>query len=248
MCVCVCLTHSLEHEHSDLNIESLYEYGSRVGYWRIAELFVSSHLPLTVFAVGKALELSPEIAAHMKQQQRFDVASHGYRWIDYSKVDIATERAHIRQSIQVHRNLFGSAPTGWYQGKVSANTRQLLKEEAVPHGLLYDSDNYSDDLPFFLDSDSSSSSSRDYLIVPYTLDVNDWKFVSMNGFNTGDEYFRYVKDAVDVLVAEAARTGVMRMLSVGLVHPNNRSCNKRDPQWAVGSIAASSAGPRGLPA
>lgn len=189
-----------------MNMESLYEYGSRVGFWRLHRAFLARQMPLTVFAVGLALEKNPHVAQAMKHA-KWEVASHGYRWIDFQNIDEATEREHMRKTVAVHEKLLGKRPVGFYQGKPNVNTRRLVVEEG---GFLYDSDAYNDDLPYW-----NTQFGRPLLVIPYTLTNNDMKFVSFQGFNIGDHFFTYLKDAFDVLLAEGI-AGQPKMMSVGL--------------------------------
>jgi allantoinase len=188
-----------------LNIESIYEYGSRAGLWRILRLFETRRLPLTVFAVGMALERNPEAAAAMVEGGH-EVASHGWRWIDYHAVDEATERDHMARAIETITRLAGARPLGWYTGRISPQTRRLVVEEG---GFLYDADSYADDLPYWV-----REQGHDHLVVPYTLDANDMRFATAQGFNTGEQFFAYLRDSFDVLYAEGAERP--RMMSVGL--------------------------------
>ncbi|CAK4623656.1 hypothetical protein LEN26_020167 [Aphanomyces euteiches] len=190
-----------------MNMESLYEYGSRAGFWRLHRLFTERQLPVTVFAVGRALELNPDAAKAMVDAG-WEVASHGYRWIDYQNVDEATERKHIQQSIDAIVKTTGKRPAGMYQGKPNYKTRQMV----VDAGFLYDSDAYNDDLPYWT---TSTTSGKPHLIVPYTLQNNDMKFVSPGGFTCGDQFFAALKDAFDTLLQEGRR-GAPKMMSVGL--------------------------------
>lgn len=189
-----------------MNMESLYEYGSRAGFWRLHRAFTARKLPVTVYAVGMALEKNPA-AARAMAAAGWEVASHGYRWIDYQNVDEATEREHIRKTVAVHEQLLGKRPVGIYQGKPNVNTRRLVVEEG---GFLYDADAYNDDLPYW-----DTQFGRPHLVIPYTLNNNDMKFVSPQGFNCGDQFFTYLKDALDVLLAEG-RAGSPKMMSIGL--------------------------------
>jgi len=189
----------------NLTVESLYEYGSRVGFWRLRELFTQRGLPTTVFAVGLALEQHPEAGAAMVEAG-FEVASHGYRWIDYQDVPLEVEREHIRQSVTAIERACGVAPVGWYTGRTGPNTRRLVVEHG---GFLYDADSYADDLPYWVDVEGTS-----HLVVPYTLDNNDMRFVTTPGFATGREFGSYLCDAFDVLYAEGAERP--RMISIGL--------------------------------
>ncbi|WP_115510222.1 allantoinase PuuE [Xanthomonas arboricola] len=183
-------------------MESLYEYGSRAGFWRLHRLFTARNVPVTVFGVAQALASNPEAVAAM-QAADWEIASHGLRWIDYQHVDEATERAHIAEAIAVHTRATGSRPRGWYQGRTSPNTARLVAEEG---GFVYDADSYADDVPYY-----DHRHGRAQLIVPYTLDANDMKFVAYNGFADGEPFFRYLRDGFEQLRSEGGR-----MLSVGL--------------------------------
>jgi putative urate catabolism protein len=186
----------------NLNTESMFEYGSRAGFWRVHRIFQRHALPLTVYAVAQALERNPAAAAAMVEAG-WEVASHGYRWIDYLEMPVDEERVHVRRAVEIIERVTGSRPVGWYTGRISDNTRRLVVEEG---GFLYDSDSYADELPYWVDVDG-----RDHLVIPYTLDVNDFKFLLVNGFVTADEFLDYARDALDVLVEEGGR-----MMSVGL--------------------------------
>src|SRR5690606_4604515 len=193
-----------------LSMESIYEYGSRAGVWRILREFEKRGLPLTIFAVGMALERHPELARAFVELGH-EVACHGYRWIHYQSVSEGIEREHMRQCVEVITRLRGRHPEGWYTGRDSPNTLRLVAEEG---GFLYDSDYYGDDLPFWVRVPMTDGSSRPQLMVPYTLDTNDMRFASPQGFNSGDQFFTYLKDAFDVLYAEGEDTP--KMMSVGL--------------------------------
>jgi putative urate catabolism protein len=188
----------------DLSVEGMYEYGSRVGVWRILELFGVRGLPLTAFAVGQALEFNPELARALAAAGH-EVAGHGYRWLDYRDIPADVERRHIRLTIEVIERLCGQRPVGWYTGRVSPNTRRLVREE---DGFLYSSDAYNDDLPYWL------AGSPAHLVIPYTLVNNDARYLLPNGFACGDDFFRLLKDAFDQLWQEGARCP--KMMSVGL--------------------------------
>ncbi|MFN7114689.1 MAG: allantoinase PuuE [Alphaproteobacteria bacterium] len=188
-----------------MSMESIYEYGSRAGVWRLLSLFKEFDVPVTVFAVAAALEKYPEMAKVFVDAGH-EICSHGYRWINYQNVDIDTERAHMKRAIDVIEKLSGSRPLGWYTGRTSPNTRQLVAEEG---GFLYDADDYSDDLPFW-----SVLGGRPQLVIPYTLDANDMRFATAQGFHTGEQFFSYLKDAFDTLYAEGATAP--KMMSVGL--------------------------------
>ncbi len=188
-----------------MNMESIYEYGSRAGVWRLLREFERRRIAITVFAVGMAVERHPDVARAFVELGH-EVASHGWRWIDYQHVDEATEREHIRLAIGAIERATGLRPQGWYTGRVSPQTRRLVAEVG---GMLYDADSYADDLPYWV-----RVADRDQLIVPYTLDSNDMRFATAQGFNTGDQFYAYLRDAFDVLYAEGAEHP--KMLSVGL--------------------------------
>jgi allantoinase len=162
-----------------LSMDSIYEYGSRVGFWRIQQEFAKRHLPMTIFAVAMALQRNPLVVEAIKQNH-YDVVSHGLRWIHYQNVDIETEKAHMAEAMQILKDLFGKYPTGWYTGRDSPNTRQLLADYDQ---IQYDSDYYGDDLPFWTTLSKKNGETRPHLIIPYTLDTNDMKFASPTGFN-----------------------------------------------------------------
>jgi len=185
-----------------MSMESIYEYGSRAGVWRLLQEFEARGLPLTVFAVAMALQRNPEAVAAM-QEAGWEIASHGYRWIDYQAVDEAIEKQHLEKAIDIHTQVTGERPLGWYLGRCSPNTSRLVAEEG---GFLYSADSYADDLPYW-----DRSQCRAQLMVPYTLDANDMRFATPQGFNSGQQFFDYLKDTFDVLHAEGGR-----MMSVGL--------------------------------
>jgi putative urate catabolism protein len=185
-----------------MSMESIYEYGSRVGVWRILELFARYEMPLTVFGVAMALERNPAaVEAFLKAGH--EIASHGWRWINYQHVPLELEREHMQRAIQIHARLTGERPLGWYTGRTSPNTRRLVVEDG---GFVYDADDYNDDLPWY-----DTRQARPQLVVPYTLDANDMRFATAQGFNSGEQFFAYLRDAFDVLYAEEGR-----MMSVGL--------------------------------
>ena len=188
-----------------LSMESIYEYGSRVGVWRLFELFRARQVPITVFAVAMALQRNPAVA-DAALANGFEICSHGYRWIDYQEVPEPVEREHLQRAVEIIRQLTGERPLGWYTGRTSPNTRRLVVEEG---GFLYDADDYSDDLPFW-----TEVGGQPHLVVPYTLDANDMRFATPQGFNSGEQFFNYLRDAFDVLYAEGARAP--RMMSIGL--------------------------------
>jgi putative urate catabolism protein len=187
-------------------MESLYEYGSRAGLWRVLRAFSRRDLPLTIFAVATAMARNPEAVAAFAERGD-EIACHGLRWWNYQLIDPEIERAHMAEAVAILTSLTGAAPLGWYTGRDSPQTRRLVVEHG---GFLYDSDSYADDLPYWTRVEDT-----DHLVVPYTLDTNDMKYVSTSGFPSGDEFFTYLRDAFDVLYAEGA-AGAPKMLSVGL--------------------------------
>lgn len=189
----------------NMNMESIYEYGSRAGFWRLHRMFTARNMPVTVYGVAMALQRNPAAVAAMLDAE-WEIASHGYRWIDYQNFTIDEEREHLNRAIEIHTQVTGSRPLGWYTGRNSPNTRRLVMEEG---GFAYDADSYADDLPYWVPFED-----RHHLVVPYTLDSNDMRFATNQGFNSGDQFFSYLKDAFDVLYAEGESHP--RMLSVGL--------------------------------
>lgn len=201
-----------------MSMESLYEYGSRAGLWRLLRMFEDRQLPLTVFGVAMALRRNLEAVAAFRELGH-EIACHGLKWISYQNVDEASERAHMQEAVQIMRALTGEAPQGWYTGRDSPATRKLVVEHG---GFVYDADHYGDDLPFWqkvehLDA-SGAAAVTAHLVVPYTLDTNDMRFAAMQGFNAGTQFFDYLKDAFDVLYAEGDPNGLNqpKMLSIGL--------------------------------
>ena len=188
-----------------MNMESLYEYGSRAGFWRLHRLFQEYGLPCTVFAVAHALQKNPEAAKAMVAAD-WEVASHGLRWIDYQDMPEDQERHHIAEAVRIHTEVVGTRPLGLYQGKPSPNTRRLLVEEG---GFTYDADSYADDLPYWV-----NVGDKEHLVVPYSLDTNDMRFVTASGFANAEQFYLYLKDAFDCLYQEGAVSP--RMMSVGL--------------------------------
>ncbi|TNE37597.1 MAG: allantoinase PuuE [Alphaproteobacteria bacterium] len=188
-----------------MSMESIYEYGTRVGVWRVLDLFRERQVPITLFAVATAMERTP---APIEQALKdgHEICSHGLKWINYRGMALDTEREHMARAIEIHEKITGERPLGWYTGRTSENTRALVAEEG---GFLYDADDYSDDLPFW-----SRVVDKDHLVVPYTLDSNDMRFASLQGFNAGDQFYTYLKDAFDTLYAEGETTS--RMMSIGL--------------------------------
>ena len=193
-----------------LSMESIYEYGSRSGVWRVLREFERRGLPLTVFGVSMALERNPDATAAFVELGH-EIACHGWRWIHYQDVDEATEREHVRIAVDIIRRMTGSAPLGWYTGRDSPHTRELVVEHG---GFLYDADYYGDDLPFWTRVTTRDGREHMHLVVPYTLDSNDMRFASPQGFNSGDQFFAYLRDAFDVLYAEGQEAP--KMLSIGL--------------------------------
>jgi putative urate catabolism protein len=200
-----------------MSMESLYEYGSRAGLWRVLRAFESRRLPLTIFAVAQALQRHPEALAAYRELSH-EIACHGLRWISYQNIDEATERAHIAEATAILAQLCGTAPLGWYTGRDSPNTRRLVVEHG---GYVYDSDSYADDLPYWTEvalTHGTAPKIAPQLVVPYTLDSNDMRFAAAQGFNSGTQFFDYLKDAFDVLYREGDPNGLdaPKMLSIGL--------------------------------
>lgn len=197
-----------------MSMESLYEYGSRAGLWRLLRMFEARNMPLTVFGVAMALKRNPEAVAAFRQLGH-EIACHGLKWMSYQNADIDLERAHMAEAVQILRELTGQAPLGWYTGRDSPNTRALVIEHG---GFAYDADHYGDDLPFYASVSTADGGSHAQLVVPYTLDANDMRFAAMQGFNSGTQFFDYLKDSFDTLYAEGDPAGLDRpkMLSVGL--------------------------------
>lgn len=190
------------HPARAMAMESLYEYGSRAGFWRLHRLFAARRVPVTVFGVAAAMEMNPA-AVDAMLEAGWEIASHGYRWIDYQYVPEEVEREHIARAVALHTKLTGERPLGWYQGRTSPNTARLVVEEG---GFLYDADSYADDVPYW-----DVRHGRPQLIVPYSLDANDMKMVALNGFTEGEQFFRYLRDTFEQLREEGGR-----MMSVGL--------------------------------
>jgi len=188
-----------------ISMESIYEYGSRSGFWRLDKLFKEKKIPVTIFGVGLALKQNSEVCNAIKNGD-YEIAAHGYRWIDYQDVKKSVEKKHMQQAIKTIKDIFGSRPLGWYTGRCSPNTRDLVFEDG---GFLYDSDSYSDDLPYW-----EFRGKKKQLIIPYTLDNNDMRFATNQGFNTGDHFYNYLKDSFDVLYEEGKTSP--KMMSVGL--------------------------------
>ena len=188
-----------------MNMESIYEYGSKRGFWRIHELFQEKKIPLTIFGVAMALEKNNEVCAAIKKAN-YEVASHGWRWIDYQNFSKAKEKNHMKLAIKSIKKIFGKRPLGWYTGRCSPNTLDLVIEEG---GFVYCSDSYSDDLPYWI-----KKGNKKQLIIPYTLDNNDMRFATNQGFNSGDQFYSYLKDSFDTLYNEGKTNP--KMMSIGL--------------------------------
>ena len=189
-----------------MSMESLYEYGSRAGFWRLHRLFQAFDYPVTVYGVAMAMARNPEAVDAMLAAD-WEIASHGYRWIDYQFVDEALEREHMQRAVDIHESLTGTKPLGWYTGRDSPNTRKLVLEQGH---FVYDSDSYADDLPYWHDP----AAEKPHLIIPYTLDVNDMRFAAPQGFNAGDQFFNYLVDTFETLYQEGETHP--KMMSVGL--------------------------------
>ena len=194
------------HGARHMNMESIYEFGSRVGFWRLWRMFTERGMPLTVYGVAMALQRNPQAVAAMREAG-WEIASHGLRWIDYQFLDRDEERRQLHEAIRIHTEVTGERPLGWYTGRNSPNTLELAVEAG---GFLYCADSYADELPYWV-----LVAGKRQLIVPYTLDVNDMRFAIQAGFTAGDQFFAYLKDSFDLLYAEG-RSGAPRMMSVGL--------------------------------
>jgi putative urate catabolism protein len=188
-----------------MNVESMYEYGSRAGFWRLWRMFTERNVPVTVFGVATALARHPDAVAAMKEAG-WEIASHGLKWIDYKDVPEAEECAHMAEAIRIHTATTGTRPLGWYTGRSSANTLKAVLDDG---GFLYSSDSYADDLPYWVNGPKGP-----HLIVPYTLDANDMRFINAQGFGGGEEFFAHLRDAFDLIYAEGA--AAPKMMSVGL--------------------------------
>ena len=188
-----------------ISMESIYEYGSRSGFWRLDKLFKEKKIPITIFGVGLALKQNPEVCNTI-QNGDYEIAAHGYRWIDYQNVKKSVEKKHMQLAIKTIKDIFGARPLGWYTGRCSPNTRDLVFDDG---GFLYDSDSYSDDLPYW-----EYRGKKKQLIIPYTLDNNDMRFATNQGFNTGEHFYNYLKDSFDALYEEGKTSP--KMMSVGL--------------------------------
>ncbi len=189
-----------------MNMESIYEYGSRAGFWRLWRIFTNRNIPVTVFGVATALARNPEAVAAMNEAN-WEIASHGLKWIEYRDFSRADEAQQMREAIAIHTEVTGARPLGWYTGRTSIHTTELAAEEG---GFLYSADSYADDLPYWI-----RSANGPFLIVPYTLDANDMRFATAQGFNSGDQFYAYLKDSFDTLYAEG-EAGSPKMMSVGL--------------------------------
>jgi len=198
------------YEARHMSMESIYEYGSRAGVWRILNEFEKRGLPLTIFGIAMALQRHPGLTKSFVDLGH-EVACHGLRWIHYQHIDETTERDHMQKAIEIIQQLTGAMPLGWYTGRDSPNTRRLVVDNG---NFLYDSDYYGDDLPFWTEVKTSNGESKQHLVVPYTLDTNDMRFATPQGFNTGEQFFQYLRDSFDVLYAEGE--SAPKMLSIGL--------------------------------
>ncbi len=188
------------------NMESIYEYGARAGFWRLWRMFTKRNMPVTVYGVTSALARSPDQLKAMHEAD-WEIASHGLKWVEHKDMPIEEERRQIAESIRLHTELVGERPLGWYTGRCSMNTQDLVMEEG---GFLYSSDTYADDLPYWVKGPKGP-----HLIIPYTLDANDMRFATPQGFNTGEHFFQYLKDSFDLLWREGAE-GAPKMMNIGL--------------------------------
>jgi putative urate catabolism protein len=198
-----------------MSMESLYEYGSRAGVWRILRLFREREVPLTIFGVAMALLRHPRVVEAFLRDGH-EIASHGWRWVSYQQADVSTEREHLARAVEAIRALTGRAPEGWYTGRDSPNTRRLVVEHG---GFVYDADSYADDLPYWVEVEVDAARGRvPHLVVPYALDTNDMRFATPQGFNSGEQFFACLRDAFDMLYAEGDPAGANapKMLSIGL--------------------------------
>ena len=193
-----------------MSMESIYEYGSRAGVWRILKEFERRDLPLTVFGIAMALQRHPQLTQTFVDLGH-EIACHGLRWIHYQDIDEKTERDHMQKALEIIQQLTGALPLGWYTGRDSPNTRRLVVDSG---NFLYDSDYYGDDLPFWTEVKTSSAETKPHLVIPYTLDTNDMRFATPQGFNSGEQFFQYLRDSFDVLYAEGETAP--KMLSIGL--------------------------------
>jgi putative urate catabolism protein len=189
-----------------MNVESMFEYGSRVGFWRLWRMFTARKIPVTVFGVAAALARNPEIVAAMREAG-WEIASHGLRWIEYKDFSETDEAAHMREAIRLHTEATGERPLGWYTGRTSSHTLKLVLADG---GFLYSSDSYADDLPYWVEGANKTP----HLIIPYTLDANDMRFINPQGFANSDQFFAYLRDSFDFLYAEGE--SAPKMMSVGL--------------------------------
>jgi putative urate catabolism protein len=188
-----------------MNVESMYEYGSRAGFWRLWRIFTARKHAVTVFGVANALARNPQVVAGMREAG-WDIASHGLKWIDYKDFSYAEESAHMRDAIRIHTETTGERPFGWYTGRTSAHTLKLVLDDG---GFLYSSDSYADDLPYWVKGPKGP-----HLIIPYSLDANDMRFINAQGFPNGEAFFTYLRDTFDILYEEGAQAP--KMMSVGL--------------------------------
>lgn len=188
------------------SIETLYEYGSRVGVWRVLDLFKSHEIPITIFAVATALQKNPLVSEYFAKHN-YDICSHGYKWINYQNISKDIEEEHLYKSIEIIKNLTGNRPNGWYTGRDSQYTRELVLKEG---GFLYDSDAYNDDLPYFVDG----LNNKQHLVIPYTMDTNDMRFLAP-GFSYSEQFFQYLKDSFDALYYEG-ENGAAKMMNIGM--------------------------------
>ncbi len=193
------------HNARHMNMESMYDYGARAGFWRLRSMFVDRQIPVTVFGVAMALERNPGVVDAMLKAD-WEIASHGYRWIDYQSIPEAIEREHLQKAIEIHQRVTGRKPQGWYLGRCSEQSHRIVAEGG---DFVYNADSYADDLPYW-----STQYGLSQLMVPYTLDANDMRFATAQGFNSGEQFYQYLKDSFDVLYAEGATAP--KMMSVGL--------------------------------
>ena len=193
------------HNARHMNMESMYDYGARAGFWRLRQMFIERNIPVTVFGIAMAMERNPRVVEAMLEAQ-WEIASHGYRWIDYQHVPESIEREHLQKAIEIHTRVTGHKPQGWYLGRCGEQSHRIAAEEG---DFVYQADSYADDLPYW-----DEQYEKPQLMVPYTLDANDMRFATAQGFNSGEQFYQYLKDSFDVLYAEGATSP--KMMSVGL--------------------------------
>lgn len=198
------------YKNRHMSIDSLYEYGSRVGFWRIHKEFNKRKIPLTIFGVVMAFIRNPKIVKTIIKA-KYDIVCHGLKWIEYQNINYKTEKEHIIKSIKIFKKIFGKEPQGWYTGRDSPNTREIIIKHS---NIIYDSDYYGDDLPFWMNINLKNRKTKKHLIIPYSLETNDMRFVTQQGFNTSEQFYKYLKDTFDILYKEGQTSP--KMMSIGM--------------------------------